>query len=118
MKIVVSALLGMLAALLIVTTPSCAQGGAITAAVVGEIDCVETELAKGDDTFEGIAEACAPLAVADVVTIVEAEVAPTEAGAKPVAAAAAAPTEAGAKPVAAAAAKVHHRSDAPPKAAK
>jgi hypothetical protein len=55
---------------------ACAQVPAITADVVGEIQCVEAQLAAGNDTFEGIALACAPLAVSDVVTIVEAELAP------------------------------------------
>ena len=52
---------------------SCSQVPAITAAVVQEVDCVEAQLTAGNDTFEGIALACAPLAVEDVVTIVTAE---------------------------------------------
>jgi hypothetical protein len=52
--------------------PACAQIPAITADVVQEVQCVENEIAKGDDTFEDIALACAPLAVSDVVTIVTA----------------------------------------------
>jgi|HubBroStandDraft_1064217.scaffolds.fasta_scaffold505053_2 hypothetical protein len=55
-----------------VLAPACAQIPAITADVVQEVQCVENEIAKGDDTFEDIALACAPLAVSDVVTIVTA----------------------------------------------
>jgi hypothetical protein len=64
----VSTVLAILGVILV--TSSCAQIPAITAAVVGEVQCVEGEIAKGDDTFEAIALACAPLAVSDVVTIV------------------------------------------------
>jgi hypothetical protein len=48
----------------------CAAVPAITSAVVQEVQCVESEVSKGDTTFEDIAAACAPIAVADVVTIV------------------------------------------------
>jgi hypothetical protein len=51
-------------------TDGCAAVPSITAAIVGEVQCVQAEVAKGDTTFEDIALACAPLAVADVVTIV------------------------------------------------
>ena len=68
------------------------EQSSITADVVGEVDCVEAQLLAGNDTFEGIAAACAPALVADVVTIVTAELS----------------KDAGVTPVATAAAKVHH----------
>jgi len=70
---------------ILVSYVACAARGAITTAVVGEIQCVEAEIAKGDDTFEGIALACAPLAVEDVVTIVAALAASTSSPAAPLA---------------------------------
>jgi hypothetical protein len=79
-----------------VASGGCAQVPVITAAVVGEINCVENQLAAGDDTFEGIAIACAPLAVEDVVTIVGALAQPASDGGN------------GTSPVSDAAKKVHH----------
>jgi hypothetical protein len=35
------------------------------------VNCVTAEIAKGDDTFEGIATACGATAIAEVVGIVE-----------------------------------------------
>lgn len=49
---------------------ACAAVPAITKTVVDEITCVEGEVTKGDDTFEGIALACGPITVEDVVLIV------------------------------------------------
>jgi hypothetical protein len=58
-----------LAALCLVVC-GCSQSGAITADVVQDVQCVISQLEAGNDTFEDIAGACAPLAVAQVVTIV------------------------------------------------
>lgn len=94
---ILAALLGGGSALVvaaIIALPSCAQVPAITAAVVQTVQCVEAQVAAGTDTFEAIAIACAPVAVADVVTIV---------------AALASTAPDGGSPVAAKAAKVHHR---------
>jgi hypothetical protein len=54
---------------LLLALAACAQLPAITADVVKDVQCVEVEIGKGNDTFEGIALACAPLAVEQVVTI-------------------------------------------------
>ena len=94
-----AALIGGFSALTVagaVAAPGCAQVPAITAGVVQVVDCVEAQLAAGDDTFEDIAAACAPVAVADVVTIVTAEVEPYPDGGTQ-------------KPLALQASKVHHR---------
>jgi hypothetical protein len=49
---------------------ACQEVPAITVDVVQEVACVGTQLLEGDDTFEGIAAACGPMALQDVVTIV------------------------------------------------
>jgi hypothetical protein len=72
-----------------------AQAPAITSDVVAEIQCVEGALAAGAAVYEDIALQCVPLAVADVVTIVQALASPADGGA--------------ASPVAAQAKLVHHR---------
>ena len=46
-----------------------------TAVVVGGgqklVDCVAAELVKGDDTFEGLALACGPVTIAEIIGVVE-----------------------------------------------
>ena len=59
------------------STEGCAEVPAITAGVVGEIQCVEAQVAAGNATFEGIAAACGPMLVGDVITIVGALAAST-----------------------------------------
>ena len=73
-----------------------AQAPAITSDVVAEIQCVEGALAAGAAVYEDIALQCVPLAVADVITIVQALANPADGGAP--------------SPVAAQAAMVRHRA--------
>jgi len=54
----------------ILAAAACAAVPAITKTVADDFACVEGELSKGDDTFEGIALACAPLTVSDVGQII------------------------------------------------
>jgi hypothetical protein len=73
---------GVLASALACLLVGCQQLPAISADVVNEVDCVEAQLLAGNDTFEGIALACSPALVSDVVTIVATELA-KEAGPLP-----------------------------------
>lgn len=65
-----AAVLKITAAAFVLLLVACAAVPAITKTVADEFACVEGEISKGDDTFEGIALACAPLTVSDVGQIV------------------------------------------------
>jgi hypothetical protein len=80
MKLVFSIFAGLVCAYLIAFSPSCNAIPAITAGTVQIVDCVENQIASGNDTFEDIAIACAPAALADVITIVTAEAAKADDG--------------------------------------
>jgi hypothetical protein len=85
MRALFSVFAGILAACLIVFSPSCtkAQGAVAWNLVTTEVDCVGGELLKGDLVIEDIALACVPLAIADVESIVAAKALEADEGGAP-----------------------------------